>query len=414
MTELGGSEGRSAATREVGSEGRSAATREVGSRTKAALDDGAKVVIETHTPAITFDRVRVRYGRGKKVTDALVDFNLRVAKGETVALLGPSGSGKSTALNALAGFVRPTSGSVRLAGRDVTDLPPAKRGIGVVLQSYALFPHMRVADNVAFGLKAQRVPRGELASRVNEALDMVGMSAFGKRLPRELSGGQQQRIAIARALAIRPSVLLLDEPLAALDAQLRQSMLAELQRLKEALPDTAMIYVTHDQSEALALADRIVVMNNARLMDVDTAENLWKRPPSSFTAAFLGGANLIPCTVGRVIGTSALVTFAHKTVSAEAPQPAVGRIDWAPESKALLCIRPHALKVAPVGDRDVLRATVNASVWRGASTRLVLSVSGLPDQLIDVDVPGHTQYDIGAELGVRLPEPAGVLVGGSP
>ena len=128
-------------------------------------------------------------------------------------------------------------------------------------------------------------------------------------MPRELSGGQQQRIAIARALAIRPKVLLLDEPLAALDAQLRQSMLAELQRLKEALPDTAMLYVTHDQAEALALADRIVVMNNARLMDVDTAENLWKRPPTSFTAAFLGGANLIPCTVGRVIGTSALVSF---------------------------------------------------------------------------------------------------------
>ena len=127
-------------------------------------------------------------------------------------------------------------------------------------------------------------------------------------MPRELSGGQQQRVAIARALAIRPKVLLLDEPLAALDAQLRQSMLAELQRLKEALPDTAMLYVTHDQAEALALADRIVVMNNARLMDVDTAENLWKRPPTSFTAAFLGGANLIPCTVGRVIGTSALVT----------------------------------------------------------------------------------------------------------
>ena len=144
------------------------------------------------------------YGRGRKATNALIDFNLRVAAGETVALLGPSGSGKSTALNALAGFVRPTTGTVRLAGRDVTDLPPAKRGIGVVLQSYALFPHMRVADNVAFGLKSHRVPRGEIGPRVAEALDMVGMSAYGKRLPRELSGGQQQRVAIARALAIRP------------------------------------------------------------------------------------------------------------------------------------------------------------------------------------------------------------------
>jgi 2-aminoethylphosphonate transport system ATP-binding protein len=365
---------------------------------------------ETRTSAIIFDRVGVSYGRGRKVTTALIDFSLRVDPGETVALLGPSGSGKSTALNALAGFVRPTSGTVRLAGRDVTDQPPAKRGIGVVLQSYALFPHMRVADNVAFGLKSHRVARAKIGQRVADALDMVGMSAYGNRLPRELSGGQQQRVAIARALAIRPKVLLLDEPLAALDAQLRHATLAELQRLKESLPDTAMLYVTHDQAEALALADRIVVMNNARLMDVDTAENLWKRPPTSFTAAFLGGANLIPCTVGRVIGTSALVAIAHKTVSAEAPQPTVGKIDWAPDSKALLCIRPHAMRIVSLGERDALRATVTASVWRGATTRLALSVGGLPDQLIDIDVPGNAQIGIGTEVGVRLPEPAGVLV----
>ena len=365
---------------------------------------------ETATPAITFDRVGVSYGRGAKATKALIDFNLRVATGETVALLGPSGSGKSTALNALAGFVRPTTGKVRLSGRDVTDLPPARRGIGVVLQSYALFPHMRVSENVAFGLKSHRVPRSEIGPRVTEALDMVGMASYGKRLPRELSGGQQQRVAIARALAIQPKVLLLDEPLAALDAQLRQSTLAELQRLKDSLPDTAMLYVTHDQAEALALADRIVVMNDARLMDVDTAENLWKRPPTSFTAAFLGGANLIPCTVGRVIGTSALVTIAHKTVSAEAPQPAVGKIEWAPDSSALLCIRPHAMRIVSLGDRDALRATVTAAVWRGATTRLVVSVGGLPDQLIDIDVPGNAQIAIGTEVGIRLPEPAGVLV----
>ncbi len=362
------------------------------------------------TPAILFDRVGVSYGRGKKTTHALVDFTLRVAPGETVALLGPSGSGKSTALNALAGFVRPTTGTVHLGGRDVTDLPPARRGIGVVLQSYALFPHMSVADNVAFGLHAHKVARSEITARVDDVLDMVGMSGFQKRLPRELSGGQQQRVAIARALAIRPSVLLLDEPLAALDAQLRQSMLAELQRLKEALPDTAMLYVTHDQAEALALADRIVVMNNARLMDVDTAENLWKRPPTSFTAAFLGGANLLPCEVGRVIGNSALVKVGSRTVNAEAPQPAFGHADWAPGSPALLCVRPHALAVVSTRERDALQASVNAAVWRGAVTRLVLAVESLPDILVDVDVPGHTPFEIGSVVGLRLPEPAGVLV----
>ncbi|MFG1934131.1 ABC transporter ATP-binding protein [Mycobacterium sp. NPDC048908] len=365
---------------------------------------------QTRTPAIVFDHVGVTYGRGRKATHALIDFSLRVAAGETVALLGPSGSGKSTALNTLAGFVRPTTGTVRLAGRDVTELPPAKRGIGVVLQSYALFPHMRVDENVAFGLKAHRVPRAQIGPRIAEALDMVGMSSYGRRLPRELSGGQQQRVAIARALAIRPKVLLLDEPLAALDAQLRHSTLTELQRLKESLPATAMLYVTHDQAEALALADRIVVMNDARLMDVDTAENLWRRPPTSFTAGFLGGANLIPCTVGRVIGTSALVSIAHKTVTAEAPQPAVGSVDWAPDSQALLCIRPHAMRIVSLGERDALRATVVSSVWRGATTRLTLSVGGLRDRLIDIDVSGNTQIATGTEVGVRLPEPAGVLV----
>lgn len=383
---------------------------EIGVSQPATAASQSRQAAPSPEPAIVFDRVGVTFGHGAKATVALTDFNLRVGVGETVALLGPSGSGKSTALGALAGFVRPTSGRVRLGDRDITDLPPAKRGIGVVLQSYALFPHMRVADNVAFGLKAQRVGRRGIADRVSEVLEMVGMGGFGDRLPRELSGGQQQRVAIARALAIRPRVLLLDEPLAALDARLRESMLTELQRLKEALPDTAMLYVTHDQAEALALADRIVVMNDARLVDVDTSHNLWKRPPSSFTAAFLGGANLIPCTVGRVIGTSALVTIAHKTLTAEAPQPRTGKIDWAPGSAALLCIRPHALRVVGVGERDALRATVNAVVWRGAVTRMTVTAGVLPDSVIDVDVPGQADFEIGSEVGLRFLEPAGALV----
>ncbi|MEU8900165.1 ABC transporter ATP-binding protein [Nocardia sp. NPDC048505] len=366
----------------------------------------ASAVVE---PAIVFDRVGVRYGSGRKSTLALADFTLRVAAGETVALLGPSGSGKSTALKALAGFVRPSSGAVRLAGRDVTDLSPAKRGIGVVVQSYALFPHMTVRGNVAFGLKSHRVPRREIDARVREALAMVGMDSYAGRLPRELSGGQQQRVAIARALAIRPRVLLLDEPLAALDAQLRQSMLGELQQLRKALPDTAMLYVTHDQSEALALADRIAVMRDARLVDVDTAENLWQRPPSDFTAAFLGGANLVSCTVNHLSGEAALVTAGRHTLRARAPKPGVGKADWAPDAPALLCVRPHTLSVGATTDRDALRATVRASVWRGASTRLTLAVDGLPDELT-ADVPGHLAAELDSVVGVRFPDPAGVLI----
>ncbi|QIS05164.1 ATP-binding cassette domain-containing protein [Nocardia brasiliensis] len=360
-------------------------------------------------PAIVFDRVGVSYRSGRTTTVALADFTLRVAAGETVALLGPSGSGKSTALKVLAGFVRPTSGAVRLAGREVTTLAPAKRGIGVVVQSYALFPHMSVRGNVAFGLKAQRVPRTEIGARVIEALDMVGMGAYAERLPRELSGGQQQRVAIARALAIRPKVLLLDEPLAALDAQLRQSMLAELQQLRAALPNTAMLYVTHDQSEALALADRIAVMREARLVDIDTAENLWRRPPSEFTAAFLGGANLLSATVHRVSGGAALVTVGTRTLRAQAPTPGVGRQGWAPDSPALLCVRPHTIRIGATSERDALRATVSATVWRGASTRLTLAVDGLADDVV-ADVPGHAEPPVGAVVGVCFPDPAGVLI----
>ncbi|WP_194814517.1 ABC transporter ATP-binding protein [Nocardia sp. XZ_19_385] len=374
--------------------------------TKSTTGTRVSSVVE---PAIVFDRVGVRYGTGRKATVALADFTLRVAAGETVALLGPSGSGKSTALKALAGFVRPTSGAVRLAGRDVTDLSPAKRGIGVVVQSYALFPHMTVHGNVAFGLKAHRVPRKEIDARVTEALEMVGMGTYAKRLPRELSGGQQQRVAIARALAIRPKVLLLDEPLAALDAQLRQSMLGELQQLRKALPDTAMLYVTHDQAEALALADRIAVMRDARLVDIDTAENLWQRPPSDFTAAFLGGANLVPCTVNHISGDAALVTAGKHTLRAKAPKPGVGKAAWAPDAEALLCVRPHTLTVGATTDRDALRATVIASVWRGASTRLQLSVDGLPGE-IAADVPGHLAAELDSIVGVRFPDPTGVLI----
>lgn len=361
-------------------------------------------------PAIVFDHVTVAYGRGKKKSEALRNFNLRIACGETVALLGPSGSGKSTALKALAGFVRPTFGTVRLDGRDVTDLPPAKRGIGVVVQSYALFPHMRVRDNVAFGLRARGTKSDHIAVRVEEALAMVSMSTYADRYPRELSGGQQQRVAIARALAIRPRVLLLDEPLAALDAQLRQSMIAELQQLQKTLSDTAMLYVTHDQSEALALADRIAVMRNAELVDIDTAQKLWTRPPTDFTANFLGGANLIPCTIGRVSGESALVSVGDKMLSVIAPKPEFSRDPWAPGAKALVCVRPHTLSVVAATESGALRARVATQVWRGASTRLSLAVNGFPDRLIDADVPGHGDFPPDSVVGVKFPEPAGVLV----
>ncbi|NUK55067.1 ABC transporter ATP-binding protein [Streptomyces lunaelactis] len=310
------------------------------------------------TSGIRFDRVSVAYGKNV-VLDSL---DLTVEPGEVMALLGPSGSGKTTALRAVAGFVQPVAGRVFIGDRDVTGLPPHRRGIGMVVQQYALFPHMRVSENVAFGLKAQKAPRREIPGRVAEALEMTGMAAYAGRYPRELSGGQQQRVAIARALAIRPGVLLLDEPLSALDAQLRSGMLAELARLHRELPDVSILYVTHDQVEALTLADRIAVMDRARLRDCGSPQELYRRPRTEFTASFVGNANLLPVTVG-----SGVVSFAGTEL--EVPTGEV-----APGAAATLCVRPH---LVGLGDGpNALRGTVAEVQWRGSTHRLYVDVAG--------------------------------------
>ncbi|MFE2966183.1 ABC transporter ATP-binding protein [Streptomyces sp. NPDC059340] len=309
---------------------------------------------------IRFDRVSVAYD-GTTVLDSL---DLTVEPGEVMALLGPSGSGKTTALRAVAGFVRPACGRVFIGDRDVTALPPHRRGVGMVVQQYALFPHMRVEDNVAFGLRAQKVPKGEIRGRVAEALEMTGMAAYARRHPRELSGGQQQRVAIARALAIRPGVLLLDEPLSALDAQLRSGMLAELARLHRELPDMSILYVTHDQIEALTLADRIAVMDKARLRDVGTPRELYRAPRTAFTASFVGNANLLPVTVG-----AGGVAFGGTELK-------VATGDAAPGASATLCVRPHLVGLGPGPGPNQVAGTVSEVQWRGATHRLYVEVAG--------------------------------------
>ncbi|MGW1592865.1 ABC transporter ATP-binding protein [Streptomyces sp. SCL15-4] len=307
---------------------------------------------------IRFDSVTVAYD-GNVVLDSL---DLTVEPGEVMALLGPSGSGKTTALRAVAGFVRPASGRVYLGGEDVTDLPPYRRGIGMVVQSYALFPHLRVDENVAFGLKARRTPKDEIRQRVAEALELTGMAGYARRHPRELSGGQQQRVAIARALAIRPRVLLLDEPLSALDARLRSGMLAELARLHRELPDVSMLYVTHDQVEALTLADRIAVMDSARLRACGTPRELYRAPADAFTASFVGGANLVPVTV-----TDRGVSFAGTELRLDTAGAAAG-------ARATLCVRPHLVGLGEGPNR--LPGTVREIQWRGATHRLYVEVGG--------------------------------------
>jgi 2-aminoethylphosphonate transport system ATP-binding protein len=307
---------------------------------------------------IRFDQVSVAYG-GTTVLDGL---DLTAEPGEVMALLGPSGSGKTTALRAVAGFVRPSSGRVFLGGRDVTGLPPHRRGIGMVVQQYALFPHMRVEENVAFGLRAQKAPRREIPGRVAEALEMTGMGEYARRYPRELSGGQQQRVAIARALAVRPGVLLLDEPLSALDARLRSGMLAELARLHRELPDVTILYVTHDQVEALTLADRIAVMDRARLQDVGTPQELYRAPRTEFTASFVGNANLLPVTVG-----AQGVAFGGVDLQVDTQGAAKG-------AAATLCVRPHLVRLGPGPNR--LAGVLGEIQWRGATHRLYVDVAG--------------------------------------
>jgi 2-aminoethylphosphonate transport system ATP-binding protein len=358
-----------------------------GTRRPASAAPPASAAKE-HSSGIHFDSVSVAY-KGNVVLQPLT---MNVEPGEIVAIIGPSGSGKTTALRAVAGFVRPASGRIRIGSRDVTDLPPYERGIGMVVQNYALFPHMRVEENVAFGLNARRAPKAGTESQVRECLRMVGMSDFIKRYPRELSGGQQQRVAIARALAIRPKVLLLDEPLSALDAQIRRNMLDELARLHRELPSLTVLYVTHDQTEALTLADRIAIMRDGKLVSFGPSQSLYRQPPNRFTAEFLGRANLLLVQLGPVIseGRFAKVKFGKTELWAQRhPMLQTG-------ARALLCIRPHEVTLKPAnGEANRIEGVVRSVVWQGDMHSIAFETEGTALRLTcpplgDPPQPGDT------------------------
>ncbi len=240
------------------------------------------------TIAVEFTHVSRHYGNIKAVDDVTIS----VAEGEFFSMLGPSGSGKTTCLRLIAGFEQPTSGSIKIFGVDATNAPPYEREVNTVFQDYALFPHMNVLDNVAYGLIVKGVAKNECISRAERALEQVALADYGKRKPGELSGGQRQRVALARALVNKPRVLLLDEPLGALDLKLREQMQQELKTLHKQLGIT-FIYVTHDQSEALSMSDRVAVFNNGRIEQVDSPRNLYMRPKTSFVADFVGTSNII-------------------------------------------------------------------------------------------------------------------------
>jgi putative spermidine/putrescine transport system ATP-binding protein len=257
--------------------------------------------------AVSIEGLRVSYGP----TEVVKGLDLAVAPGEVVSLLGPSGCGKTTTLRAIGGFAAPVAGAIRLHGADVTGVPAARRNIGFVFQGYALFPHLSVFDNVAYGLRMRGVARAAIAERVRRALDLVKLGEFAERRPKALSGGQQQRVAIARALVIEPTVMLLDEPLSNLYAKLRQEMRVELRRLLKQM-NIASIFVTHDQEEAIVISDRIVLMNEGRVEQDGTPRDLYYRPANLFVAAFLGQANFLPVTVTRLAADGLAVVAAGR------------------------------------------------------------------------------------------------------
>jgi len=308
---------------------------------------------------IQIDGLVKRYG----AVAALDGVSINVRQGEFLALLGPSGCGKTTLLRSIAGFVEPTEGQIRISGNVINDVPPHERPVNTVFQNYALFPHMTVAENVAFGPRRKGAPKAEIAKKVAEVLAMVGMDGYGERYPRQLSGGQQQRIALARAIVNQPRVLLLDEPLGALDLKLRKRMQVELKRLHGQLGIT-FIYVTHDQEEALAMADRIAVMNQGKVAQIGTGQDIYRAPNSRYVADFIGEANLIECAVksGRLELDG--VTLPYDAAGAGA--------------RATLMIRPEDIQLgAPPsgGTPVVLKATVRDKVFLGSAWRVYATLS---------------------------------------
>lgn len=322
----------------------------------------------TERPAISIRHVTKRFGDSIAVDDV----DLQLAQGEFFALLGPSGCGKTTTLRMVGGFELPSLGHIYLDGRDVTMLPPFKRDVNTVFQSYALFPHLTVFDNVAFGLRRRKVPSSQIREKVERHLEMVGLAGYGKRRPLQLSGGQQQRVALARALVNEPKVLLLDEPMGALDAKIRKTMQLELKRIQREVGIT-FLYVTHDQNEAMSMADRLAVMNAGRTEDIGSPDRVYDRPATRFVAEFLGTCNVIaPEARGSLTSGLALPDGTPLSVAnAAGPLPAGAHIGIRPEK--IVVTRADAAAAPTAGAPNTVVGTVVTSTYLGASTEYEVS-----------------------------------------
>jgi ABC-type Fe3+/spermidine/putrescine transport system ATPase subunit len=317
---------------------------------------------------------------------------LEVEKGQVVTLLGPSGCGKTTLLRSIAGFVEPDAGRILINGRDVSALPPNRRGVGYVFQNYALFPHLTVRDNIGYGLTVRRVGRTEIRRRVDAVLDLVALSDFAERWPKQLSGGQQQRVAIARSLVLEPEVLLLDEPFNALDAQLRLSMQIELRKLIDRVGITS-IFVTHDQQEAMTLSDRVAVMRGGRIEQFGTPLEIYDRPETSFVADFIGRANLVPTVVSGGRTTT--------------PQPVATRL---PDGPATLVARPENLGIS-LGESDGWVGTIGFFTATGPVVEYEIDCGhGTPLRAAVSRRTGLAPLPAGTRVTVRLEDTAAVAV----
>ena len=336
------------------------ATRPVAGRILPRQDTGA------NTPAVEFRDIDIAYGKFVAVRD----FSLAIQRGSFVTLLGPSGCGKTTVLRSIAGLVDISRGQISIGGRRVDDIPIYKRNIGLVFQSYALFPHKNVFDNVAFGLKYRDVPKADIARKVNQALEMVRLPGSEKKLPSQLSGGQQQRIALARAIVFEPEVLLLDEPLSALDANMREEMRVEIKKIQKETGITA-IFVTHDQEEALSMSDRIVVMNAGAMEQIGSPEEVYETPATAFVADFLGKANMLAGTVTAVDnGTATVSLAAGQTVTVTSPKT------LAPGAAVTVVVRPQKLSVAPATTPNRLAGRVISTSYLGSSAIYEIDIGG--------------------------------------
>ncbi|ATO12627.1 spermidine/putrescine ABC transporter ATP-binding protein [Micromonospora sp. WMMA2032] len=345
---------------------------------------------------VTLESVSKRFPRAGD-TAAVDDVDLRIGAGEFFTLLGPSGCGKTTTLRMVAGFYFPSSGRIRFGAEDVTNRPPNKRDTGMVFQNYALFPHLSVAQNVAYGLKIRKVGRAESRRRIDEALGQVHLAGYGDRRIDQLSGGQQQRVALARALVIRPRTLLLDEPLSNLDAKLREETRVEIRRIQKESGTTAL-YVTHDQAEAMAMSDRIAVMESGRVRQVGTPQEIYHRPATAFVARFIGRSNVLDLpvvTVGPERVTVALPGGAEVPVAAPADHGLTAG------ATALVSVRPEHITLTSATDEGALTGRVTELEFTGMATNLLIDVAGEPVQVAAIDVPAG--LGVGDQVGLRLP-----------